>query len=482
MSAKTLELKRAAGEKREQAQKQLDTLRERIGRQVAGSLAEGETRLTNEEIVAQKQAIEALLAEAKSIEGLDDLDDLMNAPDGKMSAGARELAAGYKEEKNKDLVGAGLGKSHFGTHLEFLRHVRASGGDYASAPALSSDQRKALTFLKAQGAKLEVGEPIANMKLLGAEQLKTLVGDDPLSAGRGDYLVPPEFATDLLRVMGEQQQFANRARRVPMARRSVTFPRLVQTDMTDTRPMFGFAAVSKIAEAATKPEREPTFDQLTLTAVKYAAYVEASDELLADSIVDLPPLLSELMTSAIAYEFDRDTIRGTGIGEPLGWLNSPAAMGVPRAVANQVGLADIFQLEARFFGSNGIFLFNQSIIPQLYNLQQQNIVAWNSDLTAAVPGTLFGRPLVRTFKLPLLGTAGDLTLVDPGFYLVGEVQAITISNSIHYRFRNDVTAWRAVYRAGGTPWPAGRFSMEAAAGAAAYEMSPFLFLDDVAGP
>lgn len=466
-------LKRAAGQKRAEAREKFGQLEAVIERQLKGELQEGESRLSATDIAERRKAIDDLINEAKEIEGMTTLSGIMGRPD--VSNGARDMlpdtrsGGGDDDEPKAEKVFESLG--------EYLRAVRSSSGSFDANIKLTDRQRAVLSALGTAATRLEQGEPVS-AKEFGPAELKTLVGDDVGSAGRADYLVPREYMSELLRIMGESQQFANRARRVPMTRRTIVFPRLVQ-DATDVnRPIFGFAAVTKIAEAATKPEREPRFDQLTLTAVKYAAYLEASDELLADSIVDLPPVLIDLLTSAIAYEFDRDTIRGTGVGEPQGFLGSAASLVVPRTASEDVTYADILNMEARFFGTNGIYLFHQSAIPKIYGLQQNNLLAWNKDLTAAVPGTLLGRPMVRTSKLPPVGFEGDFNLVDPSFYLVGELQNITVANSIHYRFRNDVTAWRAVYRATGTPWPAGTFSHEASGGALTWEVSPFVVLGD----
>lgn len=463
-------LKRLAATKRDEAHTRMDTLRAKLTEQAEGK-TEGGTRLTNEEITAETAAIEALIAEAKGYEGVDTLDGMMNQDPSRMTPAARELANAHNQGKE---VVAGQQTRHFKSLGEFLRSVRSAQGGY-DGYKMNQDQSKILRHLAKQATALEQGEALT-LKEFGPDELKVLVGDDTGSAGRGDYLVPTETMSELLRVMGEQQQFANRTRRIPMARPTVIFPRLVQTDVTNTRPLFSFAAVTKIAEAATKPEREPTFDQLSISAVKYAAYVEASDELLVDSIIDLPPVLTDLLTSAISYEYDRDTMRGSGTGEPLGVLNSPAMLTIPREDPSSVTIGDLFNLEAHFFGTNGIWLFHQSAIPKIYALQSNNIVAWTNDLTAAVPGTLLGRAMVRTVKLPSLGNVGDFNLVDPSFYLTGEIQGITVANSIHYRFRNDVTAWRAVYRAAGTPWPAGTFANESDGSTMGWEFSPFVNL------
>lgn len=466
-------ISRAAGEKRQQAQTRLDELKAKINKQQNGELEEGESRLTAAEIAQEKEAIEILIDEAKALEGVDDLDGIMSRPADQLDPEARRILQG--KETGEDVEP----KSAFPTVGEFLRAVRTVHGQYDDPVQMSKEKRQALNHLYHAATKLERGEKLSS-KDLGDMDVKTLVGDDTGSDGRGDYLVPTEHMEELLRTMGEGQQFANRARRVAMSRRTADFPRLAQTTAADTRPMFSFAAVSKIAEGAQKPEREPTFEQLTLTAIKYAAYVEAADELLTDSIVGMQPVLVDLLTEAIAYEYDRDTIRGSGTAEPQGFIGSNAEYAVNRASSSTIGTGDVFNMESRFFGGEGsLYMFHPSIIPQLYGLASSNVIAWQRDISSAAPGVLLGRPLVRTHKLPILNEKGDLCLVDPSFYLVGDLQRITVMNSIHYQFRNDVTAWRATFRAAGTPWPAGTFSHEASGGTKTWEVSPFVVLDQI---
>ncbi len=471
-----IKLTRKAGELREGAQTELKELRERVEKQYAGELAEGESKLSPEEIAEATQSIEDKFVEAKSIEKMNSLEGLAEraASGTDVSDGVKQILAQAGFAPNTD-----ENEPVFKSVGDFFRAVRAAQGNYPSK-TLTQAERAKLSELAAGATAQELGDQWSE-KIVGkaeaekAFEQKDLAGDDTAAA-----LVPTIHMTELLRTMGEQQQFAQRARHVPMARRTIDFPRLIQTDATDTRPFFGFAAITKIGEGVQKPVHEPAFEQFTLTAVKYAAYVEATDELLAESIVGVPPILTGLLTDAIAYEYDRDLMRGSGSSEPQGFIGSAAEWQQNRIAVVDVQLGDIFGMEERFFGTGGIYLHHPSVIPDLYGLAVSNIIVWNADLATDVPGTLLGRPLVKTHKLPALGTAGDFCLVDPSFYLAGDLQSITIANSTHFQFRNDLTAWRAVFRGAGSPWPAGLFSTEASGGLMTYRVSPFVTLSDVA--
>lgn len=485
-------LKRQAGELLESARKKRDDLKAFVLRQAEDKLEEGESRLTAEEIGRKHTEIVDLVNEAKNLERLDSLEDLFSRPDEHKSPEALRIqeilhsaidAGGRTRE--------GVSPAPFKSAIQFFRALRnQSPRRSAILPREPLDDAKRSYLIQSNMAAgaFDSGENVPTKFVTSGPQheaalqeFKTLVGDDTGSAGRGDFLTPTENMAELLRAMGEQQVFANRARRVVMARRTVSFPRLAQTDATDTRPIYGFAAISKIAEGAQKDEREPTFEQLLITAIKYAAYVEASDELLLDSVVDVPPVLISLLTEGIGYEYDRDCIRGAGTTEPQGFLGHASEWTQNRKTVSTVTLEDVLGLSERFFGGDqAIWLLHPSVIAKLGLLAASNVIFWSRDVSTRQPGTLLGIPLVRTHKLPVVGTKGDLCLVDPMFYLAGDLQRLAVASSTHFKFRNDITAWRATFRAAGTPWPAGLFTMEAAASAPVYRVSPFCVLDDVA--
>jgi HK97 family phage major capsid protein len=61
-------------------------------------------------------------------------------------------------------------------------------------------------------------------------------------------------------------------------------------------------------------------------------------------------------------------------------------------------------------------------------------------------------------------------------YLVGDRQQVTIDATNVYRFRYDVTSWRAVHRVDGQPW----LSQPVTLADGAHQISPFVILGDVA--
>ena len=66
--------------------------------------------------------------------------------------------------------------------------------------------------------------------------------------------------------------------------------------------------------------------------------------------------------------------------------------------------------------------------------------------------SLLGRPVFPTEKVPALGTKGDLMLLDPSFYVVGDRMQIEIAASEHVNFLKNQMTWRVVERVDGQPW------------------------------
>jgi HK97 family phage major capsid protein len=72
--------------------------------------------------------------------------------------------------------------------------------------------------------------------------------------------------------------------------------------------------------------------------------------------------------------------------------------------------------------------------------------------TNTPPVSILGRPVFFTEKTPALGTTGDISFVDFGYYLVGDRQMMQSMSSEHYKFQNDKTAFRVIERLDGRPW------------------------------
>ncbi len=271
----------------------------------------------------------------------------------------------------------------------------------------------------------------------------------------GGFLVPPEFQTTLLQIPAPQLTIRPRATVVPIRRRQVSWPVLDQTNTTTGRPAwFGGILADWTEEGEYKTEHDAALRQISLVAHKLVTYTEVTDELLDDAAISLEALLTQLYQGAISWYEEQAFTDGTGAGMPLGIIPAGATFVQARAVVGAIGLVDIINMLEHSYG-NPVWLITRSALP---SLMQLNGPAGNPSYVFmpnardGMPGTLFGYPVFWHEHCPQIGGQGDIILCDLRYYLIADRQATTIDSSKHYRFRYDITSWRAVHRVDGQPW------------------------------
>jgi HK97 family phage major capsid protein len=87
--------------------------------------------------------------------------------------------------------------------------------------------------------------------------------------------------------------------------------------------------------------------------------------------------------------------------------------------------------------------------------------------------TLLNKPIIPIEQCEAPGSLGDIILADLSKYLIGDRQMVTIDASKHYRFRYDLTSWRAVHRVDGRPWMSAPITYRDGV----TTVSPFVILD-----
>lgn len=308
------------------------------------------------------------------------------------------------------------------------------------------------------------------------------------STNGGDYLLPLTQVAEIFSTSNAQEGVMQYARKYNVPGRSLRIPYLIQDTGTTTlnRPMAGsIANVTIVDEAATKPVREPSFQQRLLTMYKYAAISEFGDELLGDDFTgELPAEVVSAVGGQIINKMNEDiTIDGGGTGAPLGALNSGngARLSVFRSGLNAIVAADVFKMYSRHtHGPNSRWFISRRAIEQLFALQTTNntMVTWMQNLRDKPQMVLLGLPVTVTDFLPSLGTTADIALVNPDFYAAGLRQALTVESSIHFRFTQDITTYRFVARGGGIPLPTSTYAYKIdGSGNKVDPHSPFVVLD-----
>lgn len=276
----------------------------------------------------------------------------------------------------------------------------------------------------------------------------------------GGFLIPEYLRADMLRISLEKAVVRSRARVIPMETLTVPFPMIDST--SNASNVYGGVAAYWTEEAGQLTDSSPTFGRVKLEAKKLTAYSEVPNELFADSIISLQMLISEIFPEALAWFEDVAFINGTGVGEPLGFLNSPAMVSVTKEsgqAADTIVWENLVKMYARMLPSslaNAVWIANNDTFPELATMSLSvgtgGNAIWLTDGQAGPPMRILGLPVLFTEKMPTLGDAGDIVLADMSHYLIGDRQAIQADTSPHYRFQTDMTSMRFISRLDGRPW------------------------------
>src|SRR5262249_14931160 len=100
-------------------------------------------------------------------------------------------------------------------------------------------------------------------------------------------------------------------------------------------------------------------------------------------------------------------------------------------------------------------------------------VGWLDNLRDELPMKLLGLPVFVTEKLPALGTAKDVVLVDWQHYLIGDRQQVEVAFSEHVAFLTNQGVWRFACRVDGQPWLRSPVTLSDAA----TTVSPYVYLN-----
>lgn len=282
---------------------------------------------------------------------------------------------------------------------------------------------------------------------------------DPATGG---FLVPEILRSQLLMNSLENAIVRPRATFVAMDAPTVPFPAIDETSHATS--VYGGISGTWVAEGEALPESEARFGRIALKVNKLVTYCETPAELPQDAPQAFGSFIDAAMPNAITFFEDDAFLNGNGVGRPLGALNS--ANGALVAVAketNQVAATIVWENVVKMFSrmlpsslNNAVWVCSIDTFPQLATMALAvgtgGSAVWLNNGVSGPPATILGRPVFFTEKTSVLGTQGDISFVDFSQYLVGDMQQMRVQSSEHYKFGNDIIAYRVIERADGRPW------------------------------
>lgn len=303
----------------------------------------------------------------------------------------------------------------------------------------------------------------------------------------GGFLVPTDIRTDLIERLAGEDSLLPRCDQIKTNSNSVQIPMDENEPWDDTAGIYARWE----NEGGIKAESKIDLQQQNIRLNKLAAIVPVSDELLEDAPA-IDGYIRRKAPEKINWKVSRAIIAGSGSGQPLGILSSPALITVPSGAtpAGTIQSPSIFDMYARMYPayrSNAVWLVNPELEASL--LKMAFMLAPSATLPASpfpvyMPAngmsgspyaTLLGRPVIPTQAMNAAGSLGDIMFVDFRQYLTlvkTGAAGIKTDVSIHVYFVQDLTAFRFVLRIGGRPWPSRAINPRAGS----YTQSPFITL------
>lgn len=210
----------------------------------------------------------------------------------------------------------------------------------------------------------------------------------------GGYLVPDEFERKLIDALQEESIFRQMAT-------------IIKTSNGDRK----IPVVTSKGEAVWMDEEEQytlsddAFGQASLSAYKLGTAIKISEELLNDSVFDLPSYIAKEFARRIGAKEEEAFFVGDGKGKPTGIFNDAggAQDGVTATSAN-ITFDDVMELFYSLrspYRKKAVWVLNDSTVKALRKLKDStgNYI-WQPSVTAGVPDTILNRPYKTSIYVP----------------------------------------------------------------------------------
>lgn len=260
-------------------------------------------------------------------------------------------------------------------------------------------------------------------------------GNRVLSAGvdaEGGYLVAPEFAAEIIRLIPTVGIYARIARHVPMGSDELNFGTLVSS-LGDYWP----------AENTAITPSYPGFGQLKLVAKIHAAMTKAPENLLDDATPELGQFLADLFIECLANGQDRVGFAGnTGGGDPFNGLLFATGVNSLVMAATKTKISDVTAdhlLDLQTTVPDGaregcVYLLSPTVFDAVRKLKDSTgDYIWQRP-TDGAPGTIWGKPYELSEKFPAYSTAADpskafIVYGNPRYAILGDRKQIAVKAS-----------------------------------------------------
>ena len=280
----------------------------------------------------------------------------------------------------------------------------------------------------------------------------------------GGFMLDNDFIQGLFDAMMAESQVANRIRMIPIGANTNRL-RALGIDETSRAngSRWGGVQAYWVAEAETVTQSKPKFREIDMALQKLLALCYVTDDLLQDATA-LEAIVKQAYADEMSFKIDDAVINGTGVGMPLGILNSSALVSSAKESGQTAGIIkyeNILKMWSSMparLRANAVWYINQEIEPQLYTMALNigtggaPVFLPSGGASSSQYSTLLNRPIIPIEQCSPLGKKGDIILADPTQYIGIDKKAPTADVSIHVRFLYDEQVFRFIYKFNGAPY------------------------------
>lgn len=278
----------------------------------------------------------------------------------------------------------------------------------------------------------------------------------------GGFAVPPDYRTDILAPVFNEESLIALTDRLQSSSNTLTLP----IDSTTPWQTSGGIQAYWTAEAGAKTQSKPALGEATVKLHTLAVLIPMTEELLEDAPA-MGAYLNRKAPEKIDFKVSDAIIRGTGAGQPLGVLNSPALVTVAAEggqSADTVVVNNILKMWGRMPTASrrtAVWIMHPDVEATLPGLTIGQIPVYMppGGLSGNQYGMLLGRPVIPHQVAETIGDVGDVMLLDLKQYLTvtktgsgRDSNGVKQDVSIHLWFDQDMVAFRFTMRVAGTPW------------------------------
>ena len=274
------------------------------------------------------------------------------------------------------------------------------------------------------------GRPVSNVLSIGTDT-------------SGGYLVPEEFANQLVEALTERNVFRQIAQIVSTSHEKLKVP---------------IATVSGTAnwmeENEAIPESDSAFGQVILQAYKLGTLMRASTELIDDSAFNIQNFIAREFARRIGVKEEEAFCTGDGIGKPTGVFTAAGAQVGTTASSTNIdfdNMIDLFHSILPPYRMHAVFLTHDNTMKQLRKIKDNNgQYLWQPAVKEGMPDTILGKPVyISPFAPEIASGNTPIAFGDFSYYWIADRRDVRFKVLNELFAQNDQVGFYATHRVDG---------------------------------